>query len=669
MSGTAAFDASGIYDVESSLGQINASQEIQMPNPIISTSDIPIYNGGEIELSEKFQKYFRDLDPAYELRSEYFGDLEFDFAEWGMPKSADDEQFYIAMRWPYNPIESREKLGDITSLSQSQKNEALKKFLKMYNLNEADLAGTTGDYKKRKVLVYNPEKRVAVVCTPAYFLWGEQELDDSDGLAAIVSPDAAYFLNLLIDDKGRIVSPLENLGLTNGGSYNDDLVWKEMAMSEMSLKKCMFTFVPDTTPVGVVTSTYNPANRFKDSGKNGIFGPDTFLIGFGAFKVTEGNLPELLPALASSRPDQIPAGVTADRAEQMLNNGIRTTTSYTFDSDIIKEKKSIDWQMEWSKGGNWVNYFDYIQPVNGENKIQELSQDSLFKRLEEDKKNGIREEFTSVYDPLDNISVIAAGFYDEKFDNTVKVIAGGGRKIVEAQQIWDQFRFGYHNYEPVKAIFQKYYNLDPDSDVESEDPLFKFITGKDRIVFEDFGASKDNLEFNTLLGPDWVTSINQAASVTSAVEIAVEEYIDGGVNELDENNKPIIDKGQGIIDIYNFLLQKKLTSLKSLVKNHFEVYKYKDTELDDADTKESEDEALELLKAIKTPKQLYLLLVGIFRQKLWADPYARAWLVLRPDKKRYSATGAAHLAIVGTAMVPGVRYYGCGSPCGVRLTW
>ena len=232
---------------------------------------------------------------------------------------------------------------------------------------------------------------------------------------------------------------------------------------------------------------------------------------------------------------------------------------------------------------------------------------------------------------------MARSFYDEKFDSQVKVIVGGGRKVGEAQQIWDQFRFGYHNYESVKSIFQKTYGLDADSEEESLDPIFQLITQKDDIVFKDFGADKSGLEFNTLLGADWISSIGTAASVTSAVDIAIEEYIDGGVDGLDENKKPIINKDAGIIDVYNYLVKKKVDGLMSIVENHFETYQYNDLVPDDSKTANSETKALELLKNIKTPKQLYLLLVGIFRQKLWSDPYARAWLVLRPDKKRFNS--------------------------------
>jgi endonuclease YncB( thermonuclease family)/inosine/xanthosine triphosphate pyrophosphatase family protein len=652
LTATAAFDPSGIYDPEGSIGQINATMIIQMPLPIISSTSLAegvkvpgsIGGSGQIELPENLQRYYEDLDPAYGLLSEYWNDFQLNFQEWGMPKSAEDEQFYIAMRWPYDPVDAREKMKLEQSPNKSIRDEVLKKFLAMYNIKQEDLAGTPDDYKNRKVLVYNPEKRVAVVCTPAYFLWGQQDANDSNGISAIVSPDAAYYLHLLIDDKGRIVSPMENIGVVDG-MVSESAQWEKIGMVESSLKECMFTFVPDSIPVGVVTSNYVPANRFELTG-NAKSANDTFLIGFGAYKPVEGNLPELLPAV-QTRPEFLAYGVTADNAERIINSkqlGIYPGTSYTYATDIVAEKQLSDWQKEWSRGGNWANYFEYIQKPDV---IGELSQDFLFKKLEEDKKNETREEFASVYDPLDNVSVVAAGFYDEKFDNTVKVIAGDGRKIVEAQQIWDQFRFGYHNYESVKNIFQKTYGLDPDSNEESQDPIFKLITGKEEIVFEDFNADKSGSEFNTLLGADWITSINQAASVTSALDVAMNEYVDGGVESLNEENKPIINKDQGLIDLYNFTLQKKIDGIKDMVKNHFEIYQYADTadEQDvDATKTKSEEQALKLLKQIKTPKQLYLLLVGIFRQKLWSDPYARAWLVLRPDKKRYSATGVGLIA-------------------------
>jgi len=42
---------------------------------------------------------------------------------------------------------------------------------------------------------------------------------------------------------------------------------------------------------------------------------------------------------------------------------------------------------------------------------------------------------------------------------------------------------------------------------------------------------------------------------------------------------------------------------------------------------------IKLRPNIKTPRQLFLTMVGLFRQAMWSDPYARAWLVLKPSKK------------------------------------
>jgi len=68
----------------------------------------------------------------------------------------------------------------------------------------------------------------------------------------------------------------------------------------------------------------------------------------------------------------------------------------------------------------------------------------------------------------------------------------------------------------------------------------------------------------------------------------------------------------------------------------------------------TEEQVEAYLAKIKTPKQLFLLMVGVFRQKMWQDPYARAWIVLRPDKKRVGGNafqvGGAARAIVETGV-------------------
>jgi hypothetical protein len=169
-----------------------------------------------------------------------------------------------------------------------------------------------------------------------------------------------------------------------------------------------------------------------------------------------------------------------------------------------------------------------------------------------------------------------------------------------------------------------------------------------------------------LLWADWVPALSNRTGATSvnAIDIAVNEYVNGGFDGFDENNLRIINKDKGIIDAYNALIYKKVSGIRNLVKGHFETYEYgtpppnpdPTASTNDSTTKTTagdsiladvlsklslgkkpEDKAKVLLESIKTPKQLFLLLVGIFRQKLWADPYARAWVVLKPDKKRFNS--------------------------------
>jgi len=62
------------------------------------------------------------------------------YHDWEPPKSEIDEQFYIAMRWPYKP-----------SLISD---DALNKFADKYDLG--DLYGEAKDYQNQHILVYNP---------------------------------------------------------------------------------------------------------------------------------------------------------------------------------------------------------------------------------------------------------------------------------------------------------------------------------------------------------------------------------------------------------------------------------------------------------------------------------------------------------------------------------
>ena len=384
---SAAFDPSGLNT--SSIAGKQASQTVMMPLPVVNmqAGDIRVKADG-IELRPEYTDYF-ELDPAYE-DSYIQGEIKerVDFTEWGMPKDADHEQFYIAMRWPY-------KIGD----PQSKKRAAFKK---RYRLSEEDLYGTVEDYKKRRVLVYNEKTRQAVVCAPAYFLWGQTDADDGGAIDAIVSPDAAYFLGLLINpENGRVVYPGENLSsyIKDGDSnvyFDEDKQYEKIGGVEMNLQECRFTFVPDSTPLGVVTSTVNPAMKFRvvdstgnPTNSNNRFVPNdsnsfgsNMLIGFGNFKnknTAENQSATIfgetyLPAVMGEFVH--PSGYSSVRAAEysLSRTGVGQKYSYSV-ADGVSLKTIKESQAFLSNGGNYARYFNEV----GVGNFDELKQD-LHKR-------------------------------------------------------------------------------------------------------------------------------------------------------------------------------------------------------------------------------------------------------------------------------------------------
>ena len=666
---SAAFDPSGLST--KSISGIAASQVITMPLPIArpgTGSDITVTSGG-IKLSETYKDFYYDLDPAY--KDSYDPSTQLNFTEWGMPEDALHEQFYIAMKWPYKAgFESGKK-------DNANAREAFKK---AYNFSDEDLVGTAKDYKKRKVLVYNEKSKQAVVCSPAYFLWGETDVD------AIVSPDAAYFLGLLIKDNGKIVFPSENLpdNLDNETQIraDNDKQYDTIGAQELNLADCRFTFVPDQTPLGVVTTSANQAKTFtlksldrRNGDSTDAPSSDQMIIGFGSFRNVEDrqNLDQIFPQ-TNNLPAIGKSFVTTDR----YGTGIRPSFIYSID-DSLALRTVKEMQEFLSSGGNYVDYFDSVSNEN----YDELKQDNLKDKREEDKKAKTFTNFASIYDILDTTSIQARSMFDEKFDSEVKVIAGNGRTVGEAQKIWDQFRYGYHNYSSTKNIWKAIYNLDPDDDKESTDMIFQLLSSKTEDFLQDFNTAGRSKEFETLLGADWV---NQNASRGKAVDVAINEYVNQGFDGYDENSKPIINEGKGLTDAFNALIYKKVAGIKSTVEQYVRMYLYSQASVNAAQTSTTapaattttfngperlpsgkaigtaqqnaqnndnqitQDDVEAYLAKIKTPKQLYLLMVGVFRQKMWQDPYARAWLVLRPDKKRVGSTGAK----IGAGALPAV---------------
>ena len=91
--------------------------------------------------------------------------------EWTPPSNALEEQFYIAMQWPYKPLSEGGGVNLDSSIPFDASNSSAEAFLHNYGIT--DPVGNVKDYKNRRVMVYSPSTGKAVVCKPAYFMWGK----------------------------------------------------------------------------------------------------------------------------------------------------------------------------------------------------------------------------------------------------------------------------------------------------------------------------------------------------------------------------------------------------------------------------------------------------------------------------------------------------------------
>ena len=645
LANTAAYDPSGLNIKFSGLV---ASAVIEMPLPIV-------HKGGDFDLVEvngkyEFQEDKKDLfaapDNAYNRQLEY-PELELNFTEWGMPATAEEEQFYIAMKWPYDIMADR--TGDkFKNISDDIKNKAVQNFKKDYNLESVELIGGVADYKKRRVLVYNPDLQKAVVCAPAYFLWGETDPDGGGKIEAIVSPDAAFYLGMLINKDGEINGIQENYpedwrdasNNQDGGTTYQENSWDAIAMAETSLPTLMYTFVEDATPLGVVTSTFNPANKFfKDQATATAGTSEEFVVGFGNFTVNEEYTEaDKIASNASVIPYTFVQNPFTLKGPMAQFTGIKTEYTYDF-SDTLKLLSREEYRDTLVAGGNYSDYFSTLSSSNLED-LKELDEDKLYDQREN------KDMFKSVYDPIDPTSVIARGFYDETFDGQIKVIAGNGRNLKQAEDIWDQFRWGYHTYGSVKSIFAEMYSMDPDDETEGNPLVAIFNLTNKAGTINEFGADNNSSnEFTSLLGADWLANdAGSAANIKNGtIGQAVYEYVDGGFDgfkdEGIEGRVAQTSADKGVIDIFNKSIQQRAQFIQDIIKNNIKILNTTQSDGTDpaqeAANADSTKLAEEYLATIKTPKQLFLLLVGLFRQRLWADGYSRAWLVLKPNRKRW----------------------------------
>ena len=602
----------------------------------------------------------------------------FSYRDWGSPASALDEQFYIAMRWPY-------------AIADDKDDEIFKKFKDQYfsdrDVNE--FYGKPKDYKNRKVLVYSPTTRTAVVCKPAYFLWGidkadlfigtNEENDDHAEwvvsprsaileeveLAAVVSPDAAYYLGVM--------------HLTEGEKYyfkreEDDHGYDEnrasasaSALAQVGLapvpmpRDCYFTFVDDTVPLGVVTTIYNPANEFTykgDSGKD-----KSYFIGFGAF-AAEGDGKLLAEEASKAGARQLGISGSADSMErqlELLNERPTALTNSQWQEYIPISGITLLDQSHFAeaaaRGGNILagkgeqnSYFDHMLKAE----YSSLEREALYKILDEelpttgseDTGSG-RERFAAVYDVASPESIKAREFFDEGFSASTHVIAGSGRNLNQANDVWDQFRFGYHNEISVKKIFFDAFGMDPDDTTPLPDFLITILRNPkaNPDIFKLFSANGPDStaedEFSLLLGSDFIANPNARTGIPYGTADSMERQLQSG-STLSVSSDTVkqaiefarknlvdapLDEG-GLVRYFDELTRTKYKKLGLFLQSQSNL-----SLILGADINGGQPKADDIIKNNFTPKQVFLLIVGMFRQAMWQDAYARAWLVLKPNRQ------------------------------------
>jgi hypothetical protein len=584
-------------------------------------------------------------DYSFEYQEGNYGELT--YKEWGAPSTPEDEQFYIAMRWPYN-VEP--KIAGATELD----NSTLEAFKSKYGFTE--LYGEVKDYKARKVLVYSPSTRRAVVCRPAYFLWGEGELSDADDtdiangqqplIAARVSPDAAFFLGMLT------YSEVEAADLLDYGATSDHIIgimdidqtiatvgtaqsapyWlnvsKLFTVASSGYRfapvarECYFSFVPDNVPLGVLSITETPVSSFKKVDSSGaiVENEDEFIVGFGNFSSTGDEL-------MVQEYDYGSAG------SEVRDPNLVLYEYKLYNTELINITDALIY------GGNPVNleessgYFNAVIDANYDLLTAEKLNEFKKSDIESGTDGSSRTRFLKVWDPVELTSIQARQYFDENYDPNVSVIAGNGRTLDEAQQIWDQFRAEYHTYDSVKRIFADVYGLNPDGELPFPEIFKNILAGTDENNFngiQKFKKSDDPNaldEFAILLGSDYVSPNADSPGAGSSSQATIEAIEFMRENWIDQP----LDDG-GLVEFYNHNLK---TSFARIGKAFFDDQSIGFLNFFFESDSETTTTSMQtkLLENIQTPKQLFLLMVGIFRQRMWEDPYARAWLVLKPDKK------------------------------------
>jgi hypothetical protein len=653
-----------IFDLEKSVTAVGNKKFVRMPLPTMKNELISNQN---LEGSWEYE---------FINQVKITAESDFSYRSWGSPETAIDEQFYIAMKWPYD-ISDGDKDNDI-----------FKKFKEKYFKDRKDdeFYGSPSEYKKRKVLVYSPITRTAVVCKPAFFMWGKDAgveranisarsdtppAFEDITISAVVSPDAAYYLGTMhLGPKEKIPSGGGGYRVLIGKFNNDIAEQAADTLAKAGLapvpqpRECYFAFVNDDVPLGVVTTLYNPANEFEltEKAKEELGSDGNYVVGFGRFDASGLKDKKLLAELTNAENLYRSGGISVDTLERKIEI-LNTTPGSPFNS-IFTELAPVggvnlltdgDFAEAAARGGNVLpstngenGYFDLVLAAQYNN----LSRDELYKILDNElattgSKNTAsgRVQFAPVYDPLDETAREARSFYDEGYSATTHVIAGDGRTLADANDVWDQFRFGYHNYESVKKIFFDAFGLDPDDATPVPDAIVQIIKNpKADINFIKTYGSSDNSavdEFTLLLGSDFINkktpeyyvtpygaSVKKDANNQIIMNKQVEEAIEYARKNLIDAS---LDQG-GLIKYFNSLINSKYRNLGKFFQNASNVSLIVGQTIGGGLVKTS-DILNKTQSNQLSAKQVFLLIVGLFRQAMWQDSYARAWLVLKPSRK------------------------------------
>jgi len=442
-------------------------------------------------------------------------------------------------------------------------------------------------------------------------------------------------------------------------------------------RSCYFTFVEDDFPLGVIPGSIVKSKYYDLSSNSKTYSSEkNYIIGFGSYEL--GKSQSKLEATYHGND-----AVSYDQYQTLDENTEHRSFGYLADvlsdidsiknndaieGDLFRPLQEITFRTREEKriqailGGNYTLWYDKILSA----KLNDLSKKSLYAVLDKevdtfkdkDSSNTGRSTFIDVFDATDiQVSIEARQNYDEDYSTSVSVIAGNGRTLAQAREIWDFFRITFHEEKMVKSLFQEAYGLDPDDD----EKLPSFVTdlillkSDDTSIFTRYIDPKnkdvDALdEFEVLLGEQYLEQgisvqgqKTDTAKIKEAVNFSAQKFID---KKADKNIK---DDVPGLLTDLDTALRRKFSKLTGLLS--FLVMTKVEGNLTSEDATElnlisfqsdlfdgnykniEETKRQEILSKIDSPKKLYLFIVGWFRQIMWSDAYNRAWLVLKPNRR------------------------------------